>query len=118
MKMSALDSIIRKLYEAKSGLVNKGAESLQKYGLVHAILDIRKLSIIRSSKLLRPDSFDTQSRPSNLLAFNARSLATNTPKKRRSRGKGRKARGLPPHPIPPPSSPKPKCSKKISPAEH
>ena len=41
MKVRALDSIIRKLYEAASGLVNDGADSLQNYGLVHAILDIR-----------------------------------------------------------------------------
>ena len=62
MKVRALDSTIRKLYEAASGLVNDGAETLRNYGLVHAVLDIRRRSIIRSSRLLRPN-FDVQSRP-------------------------------------------------------
>ena len=59
MKVQALDSTIRKLYEAASGLVNDGVETLRNYGLVHAVLDIRRQSIIRSSRLFRP-YFDIQ----------------------------------------------------------
>ena len=42
MKVQALDSTIRKLYEAASGLVNNRAESLRGYGFVHAVHDIRR----------------------------------------------------------------------------
>ena len=42
MKVRALDSTIRRLYMAASGLVNDKAETLRGYGLVHAVLDIRR----------------------------------------------------------------------------
>ena len=98
MKMQALDSTIKSIYVAKSILVNDGVETLRRYGLVHAVLDIRSWSIIRCRRFFKPQ-FDVQSRPGDRHSFNARSSASNAPKKRRSRGKGRKAHGLPPDPI-------------------
>ena len=48
MKVQFLDSTIRSLYVAASGLVNDRAETLRGYGLVHAVLDIRRQSIVKS----------------------------------------------------------------------
>ena len=111
--MQALDSTIRRLYEAASGLVNDGVETLRGYGLVQAALDIQWQSILRNyGTFIRPNTSQADPKPGPMdrPAFCARSLSTNAPKKKKSRGKGRKTLGLPPHPICPPLSPKPELT--------
>ena len=72
-----------------------------------AALDVWQQSILRKSgSFVKPTTSKSSSKPGRDKAIScAMSSATNTAKKKRSRGKGRKNQGLPPHAAPPPFSP-------------
>ena len=101
-----LDSKVRSLYTAASGLVNDGVETLRGYGKVLTALDVCQQSILRKSgPFVKPTTSKAATKPGKDKATTgAMSLAANTAKKRRSRGRGRKNQGLSPHVAPPPHS--------------
>ena len=107
------DSKVRSLYTMASGLVNDGIESLRRYGWIQAALDVPQQSILRRvGPFIKPTSSQsTEPKPSKDKGSTwALSSAHNVERKRRSRGKGRKIRGLSPHPLPPPVSAPPRTS--------
>ena len=90
-----------------SGLVNDGVESLRGFGQIQTALDVCHQSILRrAGPFIKPTSSQTTTpKPSKDKGSTcALSSAHNVERKRRSRGKGRKIRGLSPHPIPPVSA--------------
>lgn len=97
-KVQTLDSKIRSLYAAASGLVNNGLETLRGYGRVQTALNVHQQSIMRKRKpFVKPSSSKAATKPAKDKAFTcAMSLAINTPKKRRSRGRGRLIKSLSP----------------------
>ena len=112
------DSKVRSLYSAASGLVNNGIESIRGYRQIQAALDIHQQSILRRACpfVKSPSSYFTDKPSKDKGSTCAVSSAYNVERKRRSRGKGRKIRGLSPHPIPPPVSALPRTSTPV-PAE-
>ena len=102
-----------------SRLVNDGIKSIRGYGWIPAAFNIHQPSILRrAGPFMKPTSSQsTESKPSKDKGSTcALSSAYNVEWKRRSRGKGRKIRGLSPHPIPPPLSAPPRTSTSV-PAE-
>ena len=76
------------------------------YRKVLAALDVHQQSILRKTgPFVKPTISKSSTKPGKDKGIScAMSLATNTAKKRRSRGKGRKIQGLSPHVTPPPYS--------------
>ena len=90
-----------------SGLVKDGVETLRGYGRIRTALDVRQQSILRrAGPFVKPaPSQSTLNKPGKDKGSTCTlSSAHNVERKRRSRGKGRKIRGLSPHPIPPVSA--------------
>ena len=87
-----LDSKIRSLYIAASGLVNDRVETLRGFGRVQTALDICQQSILRKSgPFVKPISSLAVTKPRKDKAITcATSLASNAAKKKRSRGAERK----------------------------
>ena len=105
------DSKVRSLYSAASGLVNDGVETLRGYGWMQTTLNVHQQFILRRAGPFNkpPSSNSTVSKSSKDKGSTcAVSSAYNVKRKRRSRGKGRKIRGLSPHPTPPPVSAPPR----------
>ena len=98
------DSKARGLYSAATGLVNDGVVTLRGYSKVQTALDVRQQSILRKSgPFLKPSSSLVATKLSKDKAITcAMSSASNTSKKKRSRGIGRKVQDLSPHIIPSP----------------
>ena len=94
------------LYTAASGLANDKVETQKGYGKAETALNARQQSILRKcGHFIKPATSKADSKPAKDKAAScARSSATNAPKKK-SRGRGRKTQGLPPHPTHPPLSP-------------
>ena len=94
-------------------LVTYRVETLKGYRQIQTALDVHQQSILRKAGLfVKPTSSNsTEPKPGKDKGSTcALSSAHNVERKRRSRGKGRKIRGLSPHPIPPPVSALPRTS--------
>ena len=119
-KVKLLGSKFKSLYTTASGLVNEGVDTLRGYGKVQTALDIHQQSILRKSgPFIKPTSSKAaKSMPGKDKAITcAMSSASNTAKKRRSRGRGRLIKGLSPHVAPPPVS-APSATSSPVPAAH
>ena len=86
-----------------SGLVNDGMEALRGYGKVLTALDVCQQSILRKSgPFVKPITSKAATKPGKDKATTcAMSLAANSAKKSRSRGRGRMIKGLYPNVAPP-----------------
>ena len=101
-----------------SRLVNNGVESLRGYGQIQTALDVRQQSILRRlGPFVKPaPSQTTVPKPSKDKGFTCTLSSACNVERKRSRGKGRKIRGLSLHPIPPTVSAPPRTSTPV-PAE-
>ena len=98
----ALDSKFRSLYTTAVGLVNNGMENIRGYGRLASALHVGQQAILRKSgPFVKPTTSKGGSKPRDKLASNTGSSVAAPKNKTRSRGKGRKIQGLPPHPVPP-----------------
>ena len=99
-RVQNLDSITRSLYTTASDLVNDGMEGGDCSQCLAAVYFEEKWAFIK------PTTSKNSSKPGKDKAIScAMSSATNAAKKKKSRGKGRKNQGLPPHAAPHPFSP-------------
>ena len=88
-----------------AGLVNDGTEAIRGYGRLASALNVRQQAILRKSgPFVKPTAAKGCSKPWDKPAFNAMSSVAAAKKKARSRDKGKKIQGLPPHPAPLPVS--------------
>ena len=105
-RVRLLDNVVQELYSILTGLVNDGMEVIRGYGKLATAL-LRKCGSFVRPASIQKNSTKASKPPGGKLPSNAVSSAAGAAKKKRSKGSGRKAQGLPPHIMPPPFKPQP-----------
>ena len=115
-KVHLLDNIFKNLYSISAGLMKDGIEVTRGYSELATALNICQQQITWMCWLfIRPASSHKAGKPLGVKSSNAVSSAAGAPKKKSSKGSGRKTQGLPPHMTSPPFKPQPPRTSKPAP---